>query len=416
MTSKSFAEPLTEKGNSEPLMGLAKLMGMAYSGADLTPLGTTMIDRVALNPDDANALMDLAIIMQLNFSPEIGLALQEQALRIQQLYRLEPHGQTVGIRLLAIMTPGNLMANAPLEFLLEGSDVTLEMLYLSPDMPLPSSLPEHDLLYIAVNERDEVRPLLKQLETLVKYWPRPVLNAPEKIALLTREGTCSQLRTVHGIVTPESVRIKKETLEQIGRGTLAINEILGNSDFPIIARPVGSHAGMGLAKLDDRSFIASYLHTQKSDEFYVAPFVDYRGTDGLYRKFRVALIDHRLIACHMAISEHWMVHYLNAGMTESADKRAEEARFMMDFDEDFARRHQRVFHDIAECIGLDYFMVDCAETPQGNLLIFEIDSGAVVHAMDPVDSFAYKQPQMRKVFHAFRDMLGRAIRRNRLQQ
>jgi hypothetical protein len=28
-----------------------------------------------------------------------------------------------------------------------------------------------------------------------------------------------------------------------------------------------------------------------------------------------------------------------------------------------------------------------------------------VHAMDPVDLFPYKQPQMRKVFGAFRQML-----------
>lgn len=416
MKPNSPAEPLANDGVGEPLMGLATLMSMAYSAVDLAPLGMKMTDRIAHDPNDANALMDLSTIMQLDFAPEIALALQGQALKIRQLYRLAPAGNAVGIRLLAIMTPGNLMANAPLEFLLEGFDVMLDMLYISPELPLPSSLPEHDLLFVAVNECDEVRPLLKQLETLAESWPRPVLNAPDRIALLNREGTCSLLKSAQGIVMPISARIDKQTLEQVGREKLAINTILGDGDFPIIVRPVGSHAGQGLAKLDDRSAIADYLQARSDDEFFVTRFVDYRGADGLFRKYRIVLIDGRPFACHMAISEHWMVHYLNAGMTESAEKRAEEARFMADFDEDFAGRHHHAFRAIAERSGLDYLVVDCAETPQGELLIFEIDSGAVVHAMDPVDIFAYKQPQMRKVFHAFREMLAKATKRSLSRQ
>jgi len=55
--------------------------------------------------------------------------------------------------------------------------------------------------------------------------------------------------------------------------------------------------------------------------------------------------------------------------------------------------------------------MDCAETQDGRLLIFEIDSGAVVHSMDPVDIFPYKVPQMERVFAAFRQMLERRIDR-----
>ena len=84
---------------------------------------------------------------------------------------------------------------------------------------------------------------------------------------------------------------------------------------------------------------------------------------------------------------------------------------MAEFDEDFARRHQQAFRAIVEHIKLDYLVIDCAETRQGELLVFEIDSGAVVHAMDSAEIFPYKQAQMRKVFAAFRDMLIRAAAR-----
>ncbi len=137
----------------------------------------------------------------------------------------------------------------------------------------------------------------------------------------------------------------------------------------------------------------------------ISRFVDYRAGDGRFRKYRIALINGRPFACHMAISDHWIIHYLNAGMTESEEKRAEEERFMTEFDAVFARRHEQALAAITERVGLDYVGIDCAETLDGQLLIFEIDNAMVVHAMDPVDLFPYKQPQMKKVFGAFRRML-----------
>ena len=107
----------------------------------------------------------------------------------------------------------------------------------------------------------------------------------------------------------------------------------------------------------------------------------------------------------MAITDQWMIYYLNANMKESAAKRAEEAQFMADFDGDFARRHGPALGAIAERVGLDYFGIDCAETVDGALLVFEADIAMIVHAMDSPEIFPYKPPQMRKVFDAFRAML-----------
>ena len=73
--------------------------------------------------------------------------------------------------------------------------------------------------------------------------------------------------------------------------------------------------------------------------------------------------------------------------------------------EDFARRHHDVLLSIAQRTELEYVGIDCGETPDGELLVFEVDSGMTVHAMDPVNLFPYKQAQMRKVFRAFRQML-----------
>jgi len=404
---------MTEPG-AEPhsLIGNAALMKMAMSGIDLAPLSQKLLARAAADPHDANALMDMSTVLQLTGNRELALVMQMQALEVQTLYRLPVKSGATGVRLLALMAPGDLMANTPLDCLLENSDVALDMLYVGQGLPLPPELPDHDLLFVAIGENDQNCQLLVEIADVIKDWPRPVLNPPERAVWTSREGACAKLRSAPGTVMPGTARIERQTLERIGRAELPITAVLDDGAFPIIVRPIESHAGKGLAKLDAPVNIAGYLGAMPQDEFYVSSFIDYRGQDGQFRKYRIVLIDGHPYACHMGISDDWMIHYLNAGMAESAEKRAEEAHFMAGFDEDFGRRHAAAFQVINERMMLDYLIIDCGETPDGKLLIFEVDTSAVVHALDAVDLYPYKQPQMQKVFAAFRTMLGTAVQRN----
>jgi glutathione synthase/RimK-type ligase-like ATP-grasp enzyme len=101
-----------------------------------------------------------------------------------------------------------------------------------------------------------------------------------------------------------------------------------------------------------------------------------------------------------------MIHYLNARMYEDPQRRAEEARFLDDFPA-FAARHATALKAIAERTGLDYLGIDCAETREGELLVFEIDPAMVIHAMDLEEVFPNKQIHMLKVKNALRDLLLR---------
>ena len=177
--------------------------------------------------------------------------------------------------------------------------------------------------------------------------------------------------------------------------------------FPIIVRPRGSHAGAGLARVEDRAGLERYLDQHQHLEFFVSRFVDYSSDDGLYRKYRIVFIEGQPFACHMAIADRWDIWYLNAGMSASAPKRLEEETFMRTFDIGFRRRHRTALAAMADRIALDYFTVDCAETQSGSLLIFEADNTAIVHDMDPPAIFPYKAPQMRRIFNAFAAMLER---------
>ncbi len=193
----------------QPLQGMAALMKKLCAGEDLNAIGSGFIARVQQDPGDANALMDLATMLQLVGKPDLALNAQQQALALSRLYRIAPEDGRVAIRVLALMAPGDLMSNTPLEFLIQDSDVQLDMLYLAPSLQIPETIPEHDLLFVAIGESEANRPLLKELVNALKDWPRPVLNLPDRIARLSRDAASALLRDIPGAVTPVSVRIER---------------------------------------------------------------------------------------------------------------------------------------------------------------------------------------------------------------
>jgi glutathione synthase/RimK-type ligase-like ATP-grasp enzyme len=381
-----------------PLIGAAALMRCAFHRADLRPVGELLLARAQSHPDDANAWLDASFVLQLLGQRAAGLDVQRHALATRALYALPAPARTPApmstMRLLVLMGPGDFMANTPIEFLLQASSIAAHVQYVTPDLPLPEQVPDHDVLFVAIAQCDANAPLLRDVARMLEGWPRPVVNRPERIARLSRDGACALLDGVPGTLVPRTVRLDRATAMQ-----------LTDVAFPLIVRPVDSHAGTDLQKVDDAAALRDYLATHPAGEFYLAPFVDYAGPDGQFRKYRIVLIDGEPFICHLAISSHWMVHYLNAGMDDSAAKRAEEAAGMAAFDEGFARRHAAALAEIDARIGLPYLGIDCAETPDGRLLIFEVDNAMVVHAMDDPGRYPYKGPVMEKVFGAFEGML-----------
>ena len=207
--------------------------------------------------------------------------------------------------------------------------------------------------------------------------------------------------------------MERSVLEAVAAGTAPLAALHADLRYPIIARPIGSHAGNGLEKLDGGADLAAYLAVHPEREFFAASFFDYSGADGLYRKLRVVFVNGRPFIAHMAISERWMVHYLNADMGEAAH-RAEEARTMATFDDGFAMRHREAFEALAATFGLDYFGIDCAETLDGRLVVFEADVAMIVHAMDSAELYPYKKPAMAKLFAGFIAGLAASVGRRRL--
>lgn len=406
MNSIAFA--LQPETDVRTIHGLAELMSRAFRGEDLDPLGAELLERA--HQDDPLALMDLAILLQLRGNEETGVAVQQQALQIQQHYPVYRHPGQQRLRLLAIAGPGNLMTNTPLEFIAKGAGFELDILYIVPGQPFPAAFPEHDIAIVAMSELDRNQYALELCQTFVDRWPRPLLNMPAKVMPLARDMICHQLQSCSQIEIPVTERLDYKTLCRAIAGYPPLDELLGDGKLPMIIRPTDSHAGKGLAKIDHAQALADYLADYSPEQsFFVSRFVDYSNQDGLFRKYRIAMIDGEPQLAHMAVSDHWMIHYLNAGMDENAAKRAEEARAMAEFNQGFAVRHREAFKQLQQVVGLDYFGIDCSESQDGRLLIFEVGASLNIHDMDDPERYPYKSPQMRYIFAEFEAFLKRRI-------
>jgi hypothetical protein len=391
------------------VIGPAALTTAAMQGTDLTAL---LAEVHMLGDEEAARAYDISVLHQLAFQPETAACLQAAALTGSHLFRVRRHrAGPPAVRVLALMSPGDLMANTPLDFITNHLDVQLDMLFMVPSQALPDTVPDHDVMIFASSEPDPVTSA--RMASLFRRWPRPVLNDPALQPGLARDRLSASLTGLPSIFSPTATVVARDALEAIAGGLVEITALMPGVGYPVLVRPIASHAGIGLEKIDGPEALVSYLGQSGDDEYYLTPFVDYRSADGLYRKYRVAFMEGAPFLCHMAASEHWMLHYLNAGMTrntaDGAAKRAAEAAEMESFDTGFVARHSGAFCALHDALGFDFYSVDCSELPDGRLLVFEADTAAIIHLMDPIDLFPYKHVQMPRVFEAFEAMLRRRI-------
>ena len=386
-------------------IGLAPFLRLSVSGGDLRPVAQALLEQARQDPHNPGLWMNLATAFLTLGERELGLSIQAQALQMQSRYTLPARRLPPRCRLLVLLGAGDLAENTPIDCLLEDSSVELIYQYVSQAEPLPADLPEHDVLFVGLSVTEGGLPILEALVPLLADWPKPVINAPQHIPNVEREAASALLQGVPGLQIPATWPVDRATLGAIAGGTHPISDAFPGCRLPVILRPLDSHGGHGLARIDSLAEIDAYLATEADTHFYLSNFIDYSGPDGLFRKLRVALIDGRPFACHMGVSSHWMIHYVNAGMYEDAAKRAAELAFMEGF-AGFAARHAEALAAIHQRSHLDYLCIDCAETRDGELLIFEIDHAMVIHAMDPEDLFPYKQLHMQKVKQAFEDYLA----------
>lgn len=364
---------------------------------------------VRLDPRSVQAHMALFQLLQVVQQRDAALAHQAAALEICQLFSLPCTCPKPDAAILVLKAPGDLQTNIPLDLLFDRARFTLHDLYLVEGRPLPAmtTLPPYDLVFNAISESQRALPLLASAERFIAGQAKPALNAPARVRLLSRDNAPRLFADLEFCRFPPTLRLTRAALLE-DRPTTVLER--HGVSLPVVIRPLESHAGVDLERIETPAALDDYLARVAPAEYYVAPFVDYRSADGHYRKYRVIFVDGVPYPCHLAISRRWMIHYLNADMAEFAWMRDEESRFLADLSSAFAPRALAALQAIAARCGLDYCGLDCAIDADGSVLVFEIDAAMLVHLWDPIELYPYKHQYVPRIFQAVERLVMDRIR------
>jgi hypothetical protein len=365
-------------------------------------------DVVRLDPRSTQAHMALYHLLQLEQQRDQALAHQAAALEICRLYSNPCTGAAPQASILVLKAPGDLQTNIPLDLLFDRQRFSLHDLYLVEGRPEPADgdLPPYDLVFNAISESQRALPALAAAERFIARQTRPALNPPALVRRLSRDQAPALFAGIDDCYFPPTLRLSRTDLTAMPAAEMLAHHGLA---LPIVMRPLESHAGSDFERLDAASAVEDYLARVDATDFYVAPFVDYRSPDGLYRKYRIIFVEGVAFPCHLAISRRWMIHYLNADMEEFAWMRAEEERFMADLSSVFSGRLGEALTAIAARSGLDYVGMDCSIDVEGRVLVFEIDAAMIVHLWDSAETYPYKHRYIPRIFAAVEDMVMRRI-------
>src|SRR6185312_13185972 len=180
-------------------------------------------------------------------------------------------------RLLVLCTPGDWQANIPVDFLFDRRTTSFCKLFLIDDAQVgQEALPPYDVVLNAIAESDEAVEALRLARAFLDSQQKPSLNAPERVLGVGRRRLGETLARVDCTVA---------AVAQVDAKSLAGGE--SPFDFPVIARPVGSHAGHDLARLSSAAELREYATRVGAPAYFVSPFIDYVSGDGNYRKYRV---------------------------------------------------------------------------------------------------------------------------------
>ncbi len=353
--------------------------------------------RAVLKLNDRNVASHLALyeLLQMTGDPVMALAHQRLALEEQRLFSRRAPNEARSV--LFLLAPGDWQANIPVDFLVDPQTTTVHKLYLLDDRYIQRDrLPAYDVMWNAIAEWPDGHGYLDFAERVMETQTMPVLNDPRAVLATSRLRLPDTVRET-GVHVPHVVEVRDADL---ANGKVPL-------EFPVIARPAGSHAGRGLARLTQPSEGAAYVNEHRAHTYYVSPFVDYTSADGYYRKYRIVFVDGVPYPVHLAISQNWMVHYYNAGMSEDAWKRDEEAAFLADLTSAFTETNFQLLLSVANAVGLEYFGIDAAIDRDGRLLIFEADPAMLVHTTDPIELFPYKHRYIPRIYRAIEIMLDR---------
>jgi tetratricopeptide (TPR) repeat protein len=290
-------------------------------------------------------------------------------------------------------------ADIPLRHVLDPA--VFRVTALAPAFFGSDALPPHQLVFNAIGDADLGPEALDAAARLVQRTTAPVINPPDRVALTGRVANARRLGALPGVVAAASVSVSKDEAAAIDDAWLAARGLA----LPLAARAPGYHTGRHFERIDRLDQLPGVLAGLPGDEAILMRFIDTRGADGLYRKYRAMIVDSALFPLHLAVSRSWKVHYFTADMADRPDHRAEDAAFVADMASVIGEGAMRALEHVRVALGLDYAGIDFALSPEGEVVVFEANATMIVHPPPPEPIWDYRRAPTARILDAVRAMI-----------
>ncbi len=371
------------------------LGGVLIESGELAAARAAFADALALAPDLAAAHQGMARVLTALGEPAAAEAHWRRGLADGWLAAQPYRGVGPGVAALLIVSAKG--GNIPTRTLIDDTVFAATVVYAEGhDAARP--LPPHAVIFNAIGDADLCAGALAQAAEIVARSAAAVVNAPAAVAATTRAGTAKRLAGVPGLVVPEIRTLRRA---ELARADLS---------FPRLVRAPGFHTGQHFVRVERQADLATAIAGLPGDELLAIEPVDARGPDGRFRKYRVMFIGGALFPLHLAVSPDWKVHYFSAAMAESADARAEEARFLVDMPGVLGPTAMAALAAVAQRLGLDYGGIDFGLSASGDVLLFEANAGMVIQPPGPEPMWNYRRAPITRALDAVKAMLlARAV-------
>jgi tetratricopeptide (TPR) repeat protein len=352
-----------------------------------------------LEPKNADAIDQLAKVLDRQLRDDEALALRNQLARDRGLVR---EGKETAPEATVLLLGAVGAGHVPTRYLFDPAHfTTLTLNLVSPDQvdapfgPVPwDDFAHADLVFNTLGEVEKSGGQFDAVATIYDELEKPVLNPIPAIARTGREQAPALFGAIPHLVVPGVRWIDRDDLARL------------TVDKPTLARPGGAHGGKDLALIQSADDIAAYLDHVPYHRFLLTDFHDFKAADGQYRKYRMIFVDREPYPYHLAIGDHWLVHYWRAEMGRSEAKKQEEEAFLTDWRAVFGPQGAAAVDAVARSLDLDYGGMDCSILPDGRVLFFEANACMLVHLDDSEIEFPYKHVAVPRI----RDAVTRMVR------
>jgi tetratricopeptide (TPR) repeat protein len=348
---------------------------------------------IVLDPGDSESIYWIGGIWQRMGETAAAEAAYARAAQIQPVIRRPAAKSAADFRVLALFAP--FAGNIPTEYLFKDTayDTDTFALFAASEYDAKRLGQGVQVVVNLISDADQGSAVLPLAADLADRLGKPTVNDPRKIQRTTRDAVADLLEGIPGCRVPKVLRHNADA------------DFLAAVSFlcPILVRPVGTHGGDDFERVEDPVELAAHLAQRPDTDHYLIEYIDYRSSDGYFRKYRFLFVDGQILPYHLAIGNGWKLHHDSTDMADHPWMQQEEEAFLNNPATVFNSGHYQALRAIRQRIGLEFFGFDCGLDRLGNLVVFEVNASMLVH--DRNEEFPYKAPFVRRVKLAFDAML-----------